>query len=116
MTGVFYYANSNLMLQVKYSQETDTLLYSSHRKITDSERSFVEENIPNNVHVESRTATFYYLGINHKLTQIFSLLSLVKPFESDVQLSEQSLESMVRKIENSNHELSANFPFQQSCN
>lgn len=95
MTGVFYYANSDLMLQVKFSHETDTLLYSSHRIISDREREVIERHIPTNVAVESRSATFYYLGINHKLTQIFSLLSLIKPFESDVTISDKAIEHLI---------------------
>ncbi len=95
MTGVFYYANNDLMLQVKYSHETDTLLYSSQRKISDRERKVVESHIPANVAVESRSATFYYLGINHKLTQIFGLLSFIQPFESDVTISDKSIEHLI---------------------
>ncbi len=95
MTGVFYYANSDLMLQVKYSQETNTLLYSSHRKISDHERKTIENHIPANVAVESRLATFYYLGINYKLTQIFGLLSFIQPFESDVTISDKSIEHLI---------------------
>ena len=95
MTGVFYYANSDLMLQVKFSSETDTLLYSSHRRISDREREVIERHIPTNVAVESRSATFYYLGINHKLTQIFSLLSFIKPFESDVTISDKAIEHLI---------------------
>ena len=95
MTGVFYYANSDLMLQVKYSHETNTLLYSSHRRISDREREVIESHIPSNVAVESRSATFYYLGINYKLTQIFSLLSLIQPFESDITISDKSIEHLI---------------------
>ncbi len=95
MTGVFYYANDDLMLQVKYSHETNTLLYSSHRKISDRERKVIENHMPANVSVESRLATFYYLGINYKLTQIFGLLSFIKPFESDVTISDKSIEHLI---------------------
>ena len=104
MTGVFYYANSELMLQVKYSHETDTLLYSSHRTITDNERTVIEEHIPTNVAVGSRSATFYYLGINDKLTQIFGLLSFIQPFESDITISDSSVEHLI----NANKDLISN--------
>jgi len=95
MTGVFYYANNDLILQVKYSHETDTLLYSSHRRISDREQKVIESHIPANVAVESRSATFYYLGINHKLTQIFGLLSFIRPFESDVTISDKAIEHLI---------------------
>ncbi len=107
MTGVFYYANSDLILQVKYSHETDTLLYSSHRIISDSEKKVIETHIPTNIAVESRSATFYYLGINHKLTQIFSLLSLIRPFESDVTISDRSVEHLI----NANKDLISDLKF-----
>lgn len=111
MTGVFYYSNSNLVLQLKFSHETDTLLYSTHRKINDVEQKSIESNIPNNLdnlEVESRTATFYYLGINPKLTQIFSLLSVIKTFESDVQLSDRSIECLIDKFNNAHQDVSSN--------
>ena len=62
MTGVFYYANNDLILQVKYSHETDTLLYSSHRKISDREQKVIESHIPANVAVESALGHFLLSG------------------------------------------------------
>ena len=42
MKELFYFSQSDLMIQVQYSEASNALSYSSHREITEAERKFIE--------------------------------------------------------------------------
>ncbi len=76
MKELFYFSHSDLMIQVEPDQQTKTYQYSSHRKITFSEREIVERYLINNV-VEkteinpNNPACLCYTGIDIDLEKEF---------------------------------------------
>lgn len=85
MKELFYFSNSDLMIQVQYVDELNTLRYSSHRKITKREKEFVEQYILNNIVAnrteveEKSTATLSYIGINFSLAKELTQVQQRKP-------------------------------------
>ncbi len=81
MKELFYFSFSELMIQVHYSDQANSLQYSSHRKISFGERIIIEQYLLTNVAVRTEyynrhPATLVYLGINSKLVKELNLFHL----------------------------------------
>ena len=69
MKELFYFSQSDLMIQVQYGQASNELNYSSHREITEGERKFVEHYILTKVNSEAEGDSLSYMGINDELAK-----------------------------------------------
>ena len=74
MKELLYFSSTDLMVQVSYKKEANSLNYSSHRKLSFGERVIVEQYLLTNIAVKTEyykkhPAMFNYLGINSKLTK-----------------------------------------------
>ncbi len=69
MQELFYFSQSDLMIQVQYGQASNALSYSSHREITEGERKFIEHYIRTKVTFEAETDSVSYMGINDELAK-----------------------------------------------
>jgi len=68
MKELFYFSQSDLMIQVQHGQASTTLSYSSHREITEGERKFIEHYIRTKVNSEAESSVSYQ-GINDELAK-----------------------------------------------
>ncbi|TDI90243.1 MAG: hypothetical protein E2O77_08575 [Caldithrix sp.] len=74
MKELLYFSSTDLMVQVSYKKEANSLNYSSHRKLSFGERVIVEQYLLTNIAVKTdyykkHPALFNYLGINSKLNK-----------------------------------------------
>ena len=69
MKELFYFSQSDLMIQVQYGQVSNALSYSSHREITEGERKFIEHYIRTKVNSEAESNSVSYQGINDELAK-----------------------------------------------
>ncbi len=69
MKELFYFSQSDLMIQVQYSEASNALSYSSHREITEAERKFIEHYIRTKVTSEAEIDSVSYMGINDELAK-----------------------------------------------
>ncbi len=90
------------MIQVRYKQEVNSLLYSSHRKLTFGERVIVEQYLLTNIAVKTEyykkhPAVLNYQGVEHKLVKelnqfhLKNTLKNLKDKEHDVEDSVKGL-------------------------
>lgn len=73
MKELFYFSNSDVMVQVHYDDTENVLRYTSHRKISEREREIIEQYIKNHVVTEIeqkslKETILNYGGIDSKLT------------------------------------------------
>ncbi|MDZ7372805.1 MAG: hypothetical protein ONB23_02450 [candidate division KSB1 bacterium] len=81
MKELLYFAFSDLMVQVEYSKEANSLKYSSHRELSFGERVIVEQYILTNIAMKTdyyrkRPSLFIYLGVDTKLVKELNLYHL----------------------------------------
>ena len=69
MKELFYFSQSDLMIQVQYGQASNALNYSSHREITEGEKTFIENYIRTKVNSEAESDPVSYMGINDELAK-----------------------------------------------
>jgi len=69
MKELFYFSQSDLMIQVQYGQASNSLSYSSHRQITEGEKSFIEHYIRTKVNSAVESDSVSYQGINDELAK-----------------------------------------------
>ncbi len=69
MKKLFYFSHSDLMIEVQYGQASTTLIYSSHREITEGERKYVEHYIRTKVTSEAESDSVSYMGIDDELAK-----------------------------------------------
>lgn len=69
MKELFYFSQSDLMIQVQHGHTSNSLCYSSHREITEGERKFVEHYIRTKVGTEAENDSVSYLGIDDELAR-----------------------------------------------
>lgn len=69
MKELFYFSQSDLMIQVQYGQDSTNLSYSSHREITEGERKFIEHYIRNKVYSDNEEPQLSYAGIDEELAK-----------------------------------------------
>ncbi|MFQ5822993.1 MAG: hypothetical protein ACE5JB_02960 [bacterium] len=102
MKELLYFSFSDLMIQVKYSKDVNSLQYASHRKITIGERVIIEQYLLTNIAVKTEyyqkhPSVLVYLGINSKLVKELNLFHLkntikfLKDKEQDVENSVKNL-------------------------
>lgn len=102
MKELFYFSFSDLMIQVQYSDQANSLQYSSHRKITFGERVIIEQYLLTNVAIKTEyyskhPAMLVYLGINSRLVKDLNLfhirntIKFLKDKEQDVEKSVRDL-------------------------
>ena len=114
MKELFYFSKSNVMVQVQFSFQANALMFSSHRQLTDTERTIIEKYISENVATEAKNPSFenapiQYNGVDFKLINHLNQFQAVKPFsDSDQQYSAEKnpFKSLLSKdVENSVKEL-----------
>lgn len=69
MKELFYFSQSDLMIQVQYGQGSGSFNYSSHREITEGERKFIEHYIRTKVYSDNDEPQLSYMGINENLAK-----------------------------------------------
>ncbi len=69
MKELFYFSQSDLMIQVQYGEASKSFSYSSHREISEGERRFVEHYILTKVNTEAESDSVSYKGINDELAK-----------------------------------------------
>jgi len=88
MKELFYFLRSDLMIEVQYGQTSTTLIYSSHREITEGERKYVEHYIRTKVTSKAESDSVSYMGIDDELAK-----------ELNEYHSKNNLKSLHEKIE-----------------
>jgi len=79
MKELFYFSNSELMIQVQTASEDNSLRYTSHRELTSEERELVERYLRNNfANSVYNLANLDYAGINKQLEQNLSQLQVTQ--------------------------------------
>ena len=105
MKELLYFSSTDLMVQVSYKKEANSLNYSSHRKLSFGERVIVEQYLLTNIAVKTEyykkhPAIFNYLGINSKLTKDlnqFHLKNTIKTLkEKDTEVAD-SVKRLINK-------------------
>jgi len=105
MKELLYFSSTDLMVQVSYKKEANSLNYSSHRKLSFGERVIVEQYLLTNIAVKTEyykkyPAIFNYLGINSKLTKDlnqFHLKNTIKTLkEKDTEVAD-SVKKLINK-------------------
>ncbi len=95
MKELFYFSKSDLMIQVQYSYEANTIRYASHRDISDTERSLIEKYIHENIITDKNveqvdSVALDYLGIDYKLVGNLNQFHAVKPLKNKDEKPESS--------------------------
>ena len=104
MKELLYFAFSDLMVQVEYSKEANSLKYSSHREITFGERVIVEQYILTNIALKTdyynkRPSLFIYMGVDGKLVKELNLYHLKNTLKELVG-KEQEVKEKVQDLIN----------------
>ncbi|MBN1352439.1 hypothetical protein JXJ21_23780, partial [candidate division KSB1 bacterium] len=81
MKELLYFSFSDLLVRVEYSQEANSLKYSSHRDMKFGERVIVEQYLLSNFALKTeyynrQPALFIYLGVDKKLVKDLNLFHL----------------------------------------
>jgi hypothetical protein len=105
MKELLYFAFSDLMVQVEYSKEANSLKYSSHRELTSGERVIVEQYILTNIAMKTdyyrkRPSLFIYLGVDTKLVKELNLYHLKNTLQ-EVVGKENEVKQKVQELINS---------------
>ena len=103
MKELLYFSSSDLMIQVQYQQEDNSLLYYSHRKLTFGERVIVEQYLLTNIAVKTdyykkHPAILNYLGINNQLVKElnqFHLKNTIKNLKEKEQDVDDSVKNLI---------------------
>ncbi len=87
MKELYYFSKSDVMIQVQYSSQAQSLRYASHRQLKDDERATIEKYLLKNVVSEPATdwgsTNLDYLGIDYKLINSLKQFHSVKPSEQN---------------------------------
>ena len=102
MKELLYFSSSDLMIQVHYKQEGNSLLYSSHRKLTFGERVVVEQYLLTNIAVKTEyykksPAMLNYQGIENTLIKELNQFHLKNTIRS-LKDREQDVDNSVRSL------------------
>ncbi len=85
MKELFYFSKSDLMIQVQYSNQANTIRYASHRNVSDDERQLIEKYIHTNIlagkEIEQDSVAMDYLGIDYKLIGSLNQFHAVRPLK-----------------------------------
>ncbi len=104
MRELLYFAFSDLMVQVEYSKEANSLKYSSHRELTFGERVIVEQYILTNIAMKTdyyrkRPSLFIYMGVDSKLVKELNLYHLKNTLQEMVG-KEKEVKQKVQELIN----------------
>lgn len=102
MRELLYFSSSDLMIQVSYKKDDNSIHYFSHRKLSFGERVIVEQYLLTNVAVKTEyykkhPAMLNYIGINSKLVKelnqfhLQNTISILKEKEKEVDDSVKDL-------------------------
>lgn len=102
MNELFYFTFADLMIRVEYNADANALRYASHRKLTQEERTLVEQYLLSTValkteYYKKHPALFVYLGLERQLVKelnLFHLKNTLKKLadkEKDVDASVEGL-------------------------
>jgi len=102
---LLYFSSTDLMVQVSYKKEANSLNYYSHRKLSFGERVIVEQYLLTNIAVKTEyykkhPALFNYLGINSKLTKDlneFHLKNTIKTLKEKNTEAADSVKKLINK-------------------
>lgn len=102
MNELLYFSASDLMVQVRYKQESNSLNYFTHRKLTFGERVIVEQYLLTNVAVKTdyykkHPANFNYAGINSTLVRDLNQFHLKKTMNV-LNKKDKELEDEVKNL------------------
>lgn len=102
MKELLYFSSSDVMIQVSYSSEKNSLDYYSHRKLTFGERVIVEQYLLNNIAVKTEyykrvPSVLNYYGVDSRLVKdlnqfhLKSTINVLKDKEKEVESSVRNL-------------------------
>ncbi|NUM75006.1 hypothetical protein HUU40_11655 [candidate division KSB1 bacterium] len=102
MKELFYFSFADLMARIEYHQEANSLSYTTHRKMTSSERGLVEQYLLNTVALQTeyykrRHALFIYRGIDPRLTKVLDQLHSKNASREPV-VDEKEINDSVRSL------------------
>lgn len=105
MKELLYFSASDLMIQVNYEPEDNSIHYLSHRRLTFGERVVVEQYLLTNVAVKTEyykkhPAILNYLGISGKLVKDlnqFHLKNTVKTLKEKEKEAELSVRDLINQ-------------------
>lgn len=105
MNELLYFSASDLMVQVRYRQDNNSLNYFTHRKLTFGERVIVEQYLLTNIAVKTdyykkHPANFNYAGVNSTLVKDlnqFHLKSTMKVLNKKDQELEDEVKNLIEK-------------------
>ncbi len=100
MKELFYFSNSDLMIQVHNDEEHNSLKYTSHREISSGERELVERYLRNNfANSVFNIAELDYVGINKQLEKNLNQLQVKqKTQKTTPPVSNKKAEKAVRSL------------------
>ncbi len=105
MKELLYFSSTDLMVEVSYKKESNSVTYSSHRELSFGERVIVEQYLLTNIAVKTEyykkhPALFHYVGINNKLIKDlnqFHLKNTIKTLkEKDTKVAD-SVKKLINK-------------------
>ena len=102
MRELLYFSSSDLMIQVSYKKDLNSIHYFSHRELSFGERVVVEQYLLTNIAVKTEyykrhPAMLNYIGVNSRLVKelnqfhLKNTISTVKEKERDVENSVKDL-------------------------
>jgi hypothetical protein len=102
MKELLYFSSSDVMIQVIYKQEANSLDYYSHRKLTFGERVVVEQYLLNNIAVKTEyykkhPSMLNYVGVNSDLVKELNQFHL-KNTINVLKAKEKEVEHSVKKL------------------
>ncbi|NIR48879.1 hypothetical protein GWO43_10620 [candidate division KSB1 bacterium] len=105
MKELLYFSTSDLMIQVNYRAENNSIHYFSHRKLTVGERVIVEQYLLTNIalktdYYKKHPAILNYLGINVKLIKDlnqFHLKNTIKALKEKEGEAEDSVRCLINE-------------------
>jgi len=102
MRELLYFSSSDLMIQVSYKKDVNSIHYFSHRELSFGERVIVEQYLLTNIAVKTEyykkhPAMLNYIGVNSQLVKelnqfhLKNTMNTLKEKESKVKSSVKSL-------------------------
>lgn len=106
MKELLYFSSTDLMVQVSYKKEANSLDYSSHRKLSFGERVIVEQYLLTNIAVKTEyykrhPALFNYIGINSKLAKDLNQFHLKNSIKTLKEKDSEVVDSVKKLINKS---------------
>jgi len=102
MKELLYFSSSDLMIQVSYKKELNSIHYFSHRELSFGERVVVEQYLLTNIAVKTEyykkhPAMLNYIGVNSKLVKELNQFHL-KSTMNNLKDKERKVESSVKSL------------------